>query len=129
MSITPAPPHVLNYTLFQDQQRSIQAQQTANMEKSSARRKQSFPTKASVQAEAIPMDQEKEEEDYIPDFTGNNPWCNLVKGKVGLKKNIYVFIILINFVCDFRVDRAWRGGWTFPVRTAVRRPPRYGDET
>ncbi|KAJ8916129.1 hypothetical protein NQ315_004496 [Exocentrus adspersus] len=80
MSITPTPPHVLNYTLFQDQQRSLPTQ-GINLEKSSARRKQSFPTKASVQTEASPMEQERDEEDYIPDFTGNNPWCNLVKGE------------------------------------------------
>ncbi|KAJ8953943.1 hypothetical protein NQ318_019186 [Aromia moschata] len=60
MSITPAPPHVLNYTLFQDQQQQHQQHRGApqlsgvGAEKSSARRKQSFPTRASVQAEGTP---------------------------------------------------------------------------
>ncbi|CAH1154419.1 unnamed protein product [Phaedon cochleariae] len=62
----------------------------ANAERSSARRKQSFPSKANVQAEAMPtpMEHQDNEEDdsrerTSPDFTGNSPWCNLVKGKSG----------------------------------------------
>ncbi|CAG9830620.1 unnamed protein product [Diabrotica balteata] len=74
MTITPAQPHVLNYTLFDEQQKSIE---NTNAEKS--RRKQSYPSKASV-SESVPMDQDEEEE-YGPDFTGNSPWCNMVKGK------------------------------------------------
>ncbi|XP_018566390.1 uncharacterized protein LOC108907268 isoform X2 [Anoplophora glabripennis] len=105
MSITPAPPHVLNYTLFQDQQRAMQAQ-GVNMEKSSARRKQSFPTKASVQVEATPMEQEKEEEDYIPDFTGNNPWCNIVKGKGGPGMARRVDLSCTN--CGTQTTTIWR---------------------
>ncbi|KAJ8926505.1 hypothetical protein NQ314_021107 [Rhamnusium bicolor] len=105
MSITPAPPHVLNYTLFQDQQRSMQAS-ALNMEKSSARRKQSFPTKASVQVEGSPMDQDKDEEDYIPDFTGNSPWCNLVKGKGGPGMARRVDLSCTN--CGTQTTTIWR---------------------
>ncbi|XP_028129478.1 uncharacterized protein LOC114325577 isoform X2 [Diabrotica virgifera virgifera] len=74
MTITPAQPHVLNYTLFDEQQKSLEH---TNAEKS--RRKQSYPSKASV-SDSVPMDQDEEEE-YGPDFTGNSPWCNMVKGK------------------------------------------------
>lgn len=85
MSITPTPPHVLNYTLFQDQQRSSQMPSpTITIEKSSGRRKQSFPTKANVSVEGSTANQEKGEgeEETVMDFTGNSPWCSYIKSKV-----------------------------------------------
>ncbi|CAH1101194.1 unnamed protein product [Psylliodes chrysocephalus] len=81
MTITPTPPHVLNYSLFDETQKSVES---LNAEKNSGRRKQNFPSKATVQTEPSPMEQDGGEEDeYIPDFTGNNPWCNLVKSRSG----------------------------------------------
>lgn len=105
MSITPSPPHVLNYTMFQDQQRLAQTHSPILIEKSSARRKQSYPTKASVElkdakdgrVEGIGANQEKEEDDSGLDFSGNNPWCNLVKGKVYFHF-IYFFISFFNCI-------------------------------
>lgn len=87
MSITPTPQHVLNYTLFQSQQRAAQmSSPTISIEKSSGRRKQSFPTKANVSVEGSATTQEKEkvegEEESVMDFTGNNPWCSYMKSKV-----------------------------------------------
>ncbi|CAG9864031.1 unnamed protein product [Phyllotreta striolata] len=48
------------------------------------RRKQSYPSKAAVAGDApCPMEQDNDEDEYMPDFTGNNPWCNLVKSRSG----------------------------------------------
>lgn len=92
MSITPTPPRVLNYTLFQDQQNSpLTNSPNMSMEKSSARRKQSFPTKANVSVEGSAASQEKTpekpegEEESVMDFTGNSPWCSYIKSKVSNK--------------------------------------------
>ncbi|GJQ82222.1 GATAd [Trypoxylus dichotomus] len=83
MSITPAP---ANHPVGRpgDQTMSLtdvsRSGMDANLTKSSCRRKQSFPTKA---AKEEPIDrsdspcQEVEGEDYLPDFTGNSPWCNI----------------------------------------------------
>lgn len=83
MSITPTPPHVLNYTLFQNPQMSSP---TMALEKPTGRRKQSFPTKANVSVDdsSIQNTQEKveTEEDSPMDFTGNSPWCSYIKSKV-----------------------------------------------
>lgn len=85
MSITPTPPHVLNYTLFQDQQKPPAAiSPNLSTEKLSGRRKQSFPTKANVSVEHNTTQEKTEqvEEESPMDFTGNNPWCSYLKSKV-----------------------------------------------
>lgn len=91
MSITPTPPHVLNYTLFQDQQKPPTATSpNLSIEKSSGRRKQSFPTKANVSVEGSTTTQEKPEqveEESPMDFTGNSPWCSYLKSKVSKHSN------------------------------------------
>lgn len=117
MSITPAgTPNILNYSLFRNQPLPMQSSPAAAdaslennmdksiMERSSARRKQSYPTKANVQIDlSINKDKEsdkakdREEDEYIPDFTGNSPWCNLVKGKVNI--TFWYFITR----CDFKI--------------------------
>ncbi|XP_063903899.1 uncharacterized protein LOC135123301 isoform X2 [Zophobas morio] len=80
MSITPAPPFV------HLDKRVHSPNEPLNMEThpkpSTGRRKQSYPTKASVEDSSPGRD---DGEDYIPDFTGNSPWCNLqiVKGGKG----------------------------------------------
>ena len=51
-----------------------------------SRRKQSFPAKAD--ATVAPF---VRSEGYLPDFTGNNPWCNISAVKTGR-----VSLILIN---------------------------------
>lgn len=73
MSITPAPPCP-----------------AADPKPSAGRRKQNNPTKASLiddnTATSIsPPQNEDPTDEYIPDFTGNSPWCNLqiVKGGKG----------------------------------------------
>ncbi|XP_074040849.1 uncharacterized protein isoform X1 [Leptinotarsa decemlineata] len=106
MSITPTPPHVLNYTLFRDRQKT---HELLNTEKCSDRRKQSFPSKANL-VESTPMDQDNDEEDSredcIPDFTGNNPWCNLVKGKGGPGIKTRVDLHCTN--CGTQTTTIWR---------------------
>lgn len=72
------------------QQQLQQNQQQQQETKSSARRKQSYPTKATTVVDMkhhdVMMNEPKDdtETDYMPDFTGGSPWCNLgiVKGKV-----------------------------------------------
>ncbi|KAG5874745.1 hypothetical protein JTB14_027084 [Gonioctena quinquepunctata] len=105
MSITPTPPHVLNYTLFQDRQKS---HEPFNAEKSSDRRKQSFPTKASMIETTMDQDNDEEDsrEDCTPDFTGNNPWCNLVKGKSGASVKTRVDLHCTN--CGTQTTTIWR---------------------
>lgn len=56
--------------------------------KTSGRRKQNYPSKAKVEEASTrdmsPCGDGEVDMDYLPDFTGNNPWCNLqiVKTKV-----------------------------------------------
>lgn len=90
MTITPASssPKVLNYSLFQG--KPPPAHNNHNIldrEKSSARRKQSYPTKANNIEEDSRMDDVDKEQDRhlhpeeyndnIPDFTGSNPWISV----------------------------------------------------
>lgn len=84
MSITPAPanhpigrPAADQVIGLSDVSRSSM---DAGLTKSSCRRKQSFPTKAAKEEQMDRSDspcQDVEGEDYLPDFTGNSPWCNI----------------------------------------------------
>ncbi|EFA09251.2 GATAd [Tribolium castaneum] len=80
MSITPAPPFVLDGRVSSP---SEPLNMETNPKPSTGRRKQSYPTKASIEDSRSPA--RDDGEDYIPDFTGNSPWCNLqiVKGGKG----------------------------------------------
>ncbi|XP_044272300.1 uncharacterized protein LOC123016149 isoform X1 [Tribolium madens] len=80
MSITPAPPFVLDNRVNSP---SEPLNMETNSKPSTGRRKQSYPTKASIEDSRSPA--RDDGEDYIPDFTGNSPWCNLqiVKGGKG----------------------------------------------
>ncbi|XP_060522369.1 uncharacterized protein LOC132699587 [Cylas formicarius] len=77
-----ASPHVLNYSLFQSRMPVSSLHGglgISEKEKSSGRRKQSYPTKANNGQEA---GEKNKDDDYgggggNPDFTGNNPWCNV----------------------------------------------------
>ncbi|VEN64109.1 unnamed protein product [Callosobruchus maculatus] len=123
MSITPAPtPTVLNYSLYSSQSPNAEGEKMDDrpaMEKTSARRKQSFPTKANVKTDEgvgggggggggaiVGGETQKEEEDYIPDFTGNSPWCNLVKGKGGAGLARRVDLSCTN--CGTQTTTIWR---------------------
>ncbi|KAL1494144.1 hypothetical protein ABEB36_009789 [Hypothenemus hampei] len=93
MTITPASPKVLNYSLFQESNAAtpsgvvpVTNQNQIEKEKSSGRRKQSYPTKANIEEVDSIDDHESEQsrniypEDYsdgIPDFTGNAPWITI----------------------------------------------------
>ncbi|KAF2903400.1 hypothetical protein ILUMI_02778 [Ignelater luminosus] len=97
MSITPAPSNVP--PLHGDFRSSI-AKDThmaeIGLSKSSGRRKQNFPTKATVEEpsgrDVSPCRDTDVEMDYLPDFTGNNPWCNLqivkTKGGAGMARRV-----------------------------------------
>lgn len=92
MSITPAPPKRPKLTEEDGRDRVIfnnyDPQDGTSGKSSSARRKQSFPTKATTeeqhsQSEIDSFKYGNEGEcGFLPDFTGQNPWCNLqiVKG-------------------------------------------------
>lgn len=81
MSITPAPPTRPPPTY---------AESVAEVSKTPGRRKQSFPTKAPPADDVVkhegasPVREMEGDQEYVPDFTGNSPWCNLqiVKTKV-----------------------------------------------
>lgn len=95
MSITPAPPN---------RPSSLYTDGMMELSKTPGRRKQSFPTKTQPvedrggknqqhqhqhqqQGETSPVRGDGEaDNDYVPDFTGNSPWCNLqiVKAKVSV---------------------------------------------
>ncbi|RZC27658.1 GATA domain containing protein [Asbolus verrucosus] len=81
MSITPAPPFVHLDGRVNSPNEPVKIE--VNSKPPSGRRKQSYPTKASIEDFRSPGRDESEE--YIPDFTGNSPWCNLqiVKGGKG----------------------------------------------
>lgn len=98
MSITPAPlPH--SSPKMHDEDRvsmtNIDEQRDGTSSKSSsARRKQSFPTKATSD-EPPEGDNYKfleTEGGYIPDFTGNSPWCNLQLVKSNKVRDIYIYL-------------------------------------
>lgn len=81
MSITPAP---ANHPMSRPEMLGLndagRCGVDANLTKSSCRRKQSFPTKAAKEEPVDRSDspcQDVEGEDYLPDFTGNSPWCNI----------------------------------------------------
>lgn len=85
MSITPAPSGKPPPPGYAEARREVECPNA----KTAGRRKQSFPTKATVEDTggrdvASPTNDMETEADYLPDFTGNNPWCNLqiVKTKV-----------------------------------------------
>ncbi|XP_019881580.1 uncharacterized protein LOC109609350 isoform X3 [Aethina tumida] len=110
-SITPSQPHILNYSMFQDNHK--QDDQPLNMEmKSSARRKQSFPTKAAVEIEQTKMetDSKDEPEEYLPDFTGGNAWCSLQMkgGKGGNSPNMARRVDLMCTNCGTQTTTIWR---------------------
>jgi hypothetical protein len=81
MSITPAPPFVHLDGRVNSPNEPLNME--TNPKPASGRRKQSYPTKASIEDSRSPA--RDDGEDYIPDFTGNSPWCNLqiVKGGKG----------------------------------------------
>lgn len=95
MSITPAPAVNSSPKPPYEEDRvsltSIEEQRDAGgnyLKTSSARRKQSFPTKATKEPKEDNNDGDAYryldcESGYLPDFTGNSPWCNLqlVKSK------------------------------------------------
>ncbi|XP_057670556.1 uncharacterized protein LOC130902427 isoform X1 [Diorhabda carinulata] len=99
MTITPAQPHVLNYTLFDERQ----AQADSINQKNACRRKQSYPSKATVPPEGAPMEQDNEEYDYGPD--NSLILCNMGKGKrMELKR--MVAISCTN--CGTQTTTIWR---------------------
>ncbi|CAH0564092.1 unnamed protein product [Brassicogethes aeneus] len=112
-SITPSSgPHILNYSLFQEKNHP---DQPLNMEvnKTSARRKQSFPSKAAVETENQRMETDAKDDgdEYIPDFTGSNPWCNVqvVKGgKGGGSPNMPRRVDLACTNCGTQTTTIWR---------------------
>lgn len=84
MSITPAPAnHPFGGGGRPDSVSIMEGHRSSmdgNMIKSSCRRKQSFPTKTTKEEAMDRSDspcQDVETDDYLPDFTGNNPWCNI----------------------------------------------------
>ncbi|XP_076264838.1 uncharacterized protein LOC143198940 isoform X2 [Rhynchophorus ferrugineus] len=97
MSITPANPKVLNYSFFQSNLSSDQNNVSINeKEKTSARRKQSYPTKANNIEEIEQCEEDDkntvknlppEECTDVPDFTGSNPWINFAGNKVKMGSN------------------------------------------
>jgi len=57
------------------------------------RRKQSCPSKADASAiRRSPVSPYVHGETYLPDFTGNSPWCNISAVKTGRVSNISVFV-------------------------------------
>ncbi|KAK4874934.1 hypothetical protein RN001_014294 [Aquatica leii] len=95
MSITPAPSNIS--TSYSEHRSHFPRDMTMSEVaiSKSGRRKQSFPTKASLD-ETTTRDvspcRDTEEMDYLPDFTGNNPWCNLqivkTKGGAGMARRV-----------------------------------------
>lgn len=87
MSITPAPPNrpPPGYT-------ESMMGQGCEVLKTPGRRKQSFPTKTPLAEDVTKhegsMGEMEGDQEYVPDFTGNSPWCNLqiVKAKVSENK-------------------------------------------
>lgn len=56
----------------------------SSVKQDSNRRKQSFPSKADASSgRQSPVGSQVSGETYLPDFTGNNPWCNLSAVKSG----------------------------------------------
>lgn len=84
MSITPATPKVLNYSLFDGQLPSSEPSFSIEKTKTSGRRKQSYPSKANNVEE---MEQGEEESDNAPDFTGSTPWINMAGNKLKISNN------------------------------------------
>lgn len=78
--------------------------------KSGGRRKQSYPSKAALQEEGMTMDQTAVvspcpdggdvEMDYLPDFTGNNPWCNLSLVKTKVRLVLVSFVLKKNCISE-----------------------------
>ncbi|CAH1968918.1 unnamed protein product [Acanthoscelides obtectus] len=123
MSITPTPTTtVLNYSMYPGQPPNTEIDKPDDrpaIEKTSARRKQSYPTKASIKTEegivgggiggpvtGLGETPKEEADDYIPDFTGNSPWCNLVKGKGGAGLARRVDLACTN--CGTQTTTIWR---------------------
>lgn len=90
MSITPAPPNRTPQSCYAD---SGMLGQSCEVLKTPGRRKQSFPTKTppvedvKLHDGTSPVGEMEGDQEYVPDFTGNSPWCNLqiVKAKVSLE--------------------------------------------
>ncbi|KAK9729424.1 GATA zinc finger [Popillia japonica] len=116
MSITPAPanhpigrPAADQVIGLSDVSRSSM---DAGLTKSSCRRKQSFPTKAAKEEQMDRSDspcQDVEGEDYLPDFTGNSPWCNIQmcknsKSNPGLARRVNLSCTN----CGTRTTTIWR---------------------
>ncbi|KAK5640719.1 hypothetical protein RI129_009266 [Pyrocoelia pectoralis] len=95
MSITPAPSNVP--ASFDEHRNNFGRDLTvhdASLNKP-GRRKQTFPTKATLDEPTgrdISPCQDSEEMEYMPDFTGNNPWFNLqivkTKGGAGMARRV-----------------------------------------
>jgi hypothetical protein len=57
------------------------------------RRKQSCPSKADASAiRRSPVSPYVHGETYLPDFTGNSPWCNISAVKTGRVSNVSIFV-------------------------------------
>jgi hypothetical protein len=57
------------------------------------RRKQSCPSKADASAiRRSPVSPYVHGETYLPDFTGNNPWCNISAVKTGRVSHVSVLV-------------------------------------
>ncbi|XP_022900329.1 transcription factor GATA-5 isoform X2 [Onthophagus taurus] len=90
MSITPAPLSITpsspkkplhNKNSSNDMETSLEGSIINYKSTAGGRRKQSFPTKTTTKEEPVDRDDspcmEVESEEYMPDFTGNSPWCNI----------------------------------------------------
>ncbi|CAG9773728.1 unnamed protein product [Ceutorhynchus assimilis] len=88
MTITPSNPNGFNYCLYPGKS-PPSGQSGVEKEKSSGRRKQSYPTKANNVEEAESNDDGEKDKmrsnlpeeysDNMPDFTGGQPWINLTE--------------------------------------------------
>lgn len=94
MSITPAPSNIP--ATFDDHRNNFGRDLTLDATGNKlGRRKQTFPTKATLDEptgrEVSPCP-DSEEVEYMPDFTGNNPWFNLqivkTKGGAGMARRV-----------------------------------------
>ncbi|XP_019764087.1 uncharacterized protein LOC109540239 isoform X2 [Dendroctonus ponderosae] len=97
MTITPSNPKVLNYSLFEGHSPPMQGNASlTDKEKTSARRKQSYPTKANVSEEMDSVDDsdrprqmyaEEDNSDHVPDFTGSAPWITISGKQFNVNSN------------------------------------------
>ncbi|KAF5271226.1 hypothetical protein FQA39_LY08233 [Lamprigera yunnana] len=95
MSITPAPSNVSSSFTEHRSNYARDMQMSDVAISKSGRRKQSFPTKAALEdttTRDVSPCRDADEMEYLPDFTGNNPWCNLqivkTKGGTGMPRRV-----------------------------------------